>query len=57
MCIFALWNILQVCVVVQVFLFVVVMIRAVLVINNHGKPRLTKFYEYMREDQQQQIIR
>jgi len=33
------------------------MIRAILVFNNHGKPRLTKFYEYYPEDIQQQIIR
>eukprot|EP00188_Purpureofilum_apyrenoidigerum_P001634 Plantae.Rhodophyta-Purpureofilum_apyrenoidigerum.ctg19182.p1 GENE.Plantae.Rhodophyta-Purpureofilum_apyrenoidigerum.ctg19182~~Plantae.Rhodophyta-Purpureofilum_apyrenoidigerum.ctg19182.p1 ORF type:complete len:168 (-),score=34.56 Plantae.Rhodophyta-Purpureofilum_apyrenoidigerum.ctg19182:339-842(-) len=33
------------------------MIRAVLVINNHGKPRLVRFYEHIHEDQQQQIMR
>eukprot|EP00180_Rhodochaete_pulchella_P002459 Plantae.Rhodophyta-Rhodochaete_pulchella.ctg3779.p1 GENE.Plantae.Rhodophyta-Rhodochaete_pulchella.ctg3779~~Plantae.Rhodophyta-Rhodochaete_pulchella.ctg3779.p1 ORF type:complete len:174 (-),score=38.97 Plantae.Rhodophyta-Rhodochaete_pulchella.ctg3779:338-826(-) len=33
------------------------MIRAVLVINNHGKPRLTKFYEYVPEEKQQKLIR
>lgn len=33
------------------------MIRAVLVFNNHGKPRLSKFYEYYPEDTQQRIIK
>ncbi|ESN92823.1 hypothetical protein HELRODRAFT_69335 [Helobdella robusta] len=33
------------------------MIKAILVFNNHGKPRLTKFYQYYQEDMQQQIIR
>jgi len=33
------------------------MIKGILIINNHGKPRLTKFYEYFPEDKQQQIIR
>ncbi|XP_017492555.1 PREDICTED: AP-3 complex subunit sigma-2-like [Rhagoletis zephyria] len=33
------------------------MIKAILVFNNHGKPRLTKFYEFYPEDMQQQIIR
>ncbi|XP_076955800.1 AP-3 complex subunit sigma-like [Bidens hawaiensis] len=33
------------------------MIRAVLVINNQGKPRLAKFYNYTPVEQQQQIIR
>ncbi|KAF2070616.1 hypothetical protein CYY_008073 [Polysphondylium violaceum] len=33
------------------------MIKSILIINNHGKPRLTKFYEYMNVDKQQQIIR
>jgi len=33
------------------------MIKAILIFNNHGKPRLTKFYEYYPEDMQQQIIR
>lgn len=33
------------------------MIRAVLIFNNHGKPRLIRFYEYYSEDMQQQIIR
>ncbi|RWS09178.1 AP-3 complex subunit sigma-2-like protein [Dinothrombium tinctorium] len=33
------------------------MIKAILVFNNHGKPRLTKFYQYYAEDLQQQIIR
>ncbi|EGG23781.1 sigma adaptin [Cavenderia fasciculata] len=33
------------------------MIKAILIINNHGKPRLTKFYENYSIDKQQQIIR
>ncbi|XP_070500522.1 AP-3 complex subunit sigma-2 [Chironomus tepperi] len=33
------------------------MIQAILVFNNHGKPRLTKFYTYFNEHQQQQIIK
>ncbi|TNN16121.1 AP-3 complex subunit sigma-2 isoform 1 [Schistosoma japonicum] len=33
------------------------MIRAVLVINNHGKPRLIKFYEHYSEDEQQKIVK
>eukprot|EP00211_Chloroparvula_japonica_P009645 CAMPEP_0119126560 /NCGR_PEP_ID=MMETSP1310-20130426/5445_1 /TAXON_ID=464262 /ORGANISM="Genus nov. species nov., Strain RCC2339" /LENGTH=171 /DNA_ID=CAMNT_0007116727 /DNA_START=142 /DNA_END=657 /DNA_ORIENTATION=- len=33
------------------------MIHAVLIINNHGKPRLTKFYDSFDEPQQQSIIR
>ncbi|RWS24201.1 AP-3 complex subunit sigma-2-like protein [Leptotrombidium deliense] len=33
------------------------MIKAILVFNNHGKPRVTKFYQYYAEDLQQQIIR
>lgn len=33
------------------------MIKYVIVLNNHGQPRLTKFYEYTPEDRQQQIIR
>ncbi|BFZ25816.1 hypothetical protein BsWGS_28854 [Bradybaena similaris] len=33
------------------------MIKAILVFNNHGKPRLTKFYQYFPEDVQHQIIR
>ena len=33
------------------------MIKSILIINNHGKPRLTKFYERFPEEQQQQIIR
>lgn len=33
------------------------MIKAILVFNNHGKPRLSKFYQYYPEDLQQQIIR
>eukprot|EP01101_Sappina_pedata_P007381 TRINITY_DN3888_c0_g1_i1.p1 TRINITY_DN3888_c0_g1~~TRINITY_DN3888_c0_g1_i1.p1 ORF type:complete len:181 (-),score=82.65 TRINITY_DN3888_c0_g1_i1:132-647(-) len=33
------------------------MIKSVLIINNHGKPRLVKFYEYFEVEKQQQIIR
>eukprot|EP01111_Echinosteliopsis_oligospora_P018461 TRINITY_DN847_c0_g1_i1.p1 TRINITY_DN847_c0_g1~~TRINITY_DN847_c0_g1_i1.p1 ORF type:complete len:167 (-),score=29.76 TRINITY_DN847_c0_g1_i1:166-666(-) len=33
------------------------MIKGVLIINNHGKPRLTKFFDRFPEEKQQQIIR
>ncbi|GFG40881.1 hypothetical protein Cfor_08911 [Coptotermes formosanus] len=33
------------------------MIKAILVFNNHGKPRMSKFYQYFNEDMQQQIIK
>lgn len=33
------------------------MIKAILIFNNHGKPRLNKFYHYYNESQQQQIIK
>merc|ERR1712137_808487 len=33
------------------------MIKAILIFNNHGKPRLSKFYQYFNEDMQQQIIK
>uniref|UniRef100_A0A8C9IUB5 AP complex mu/sigma subunit domain-containing protein n=1 Tax=Piliocolobus tephrosceles TaxID=591936 RepID=A0A8C9IUB5_9PRIM len=33
------------------------MIKAILIVNNHGKPRLSKFYQPYSEDTQQQIIR
>uniref|UniRef100_A0A8C5D5Q2 AP complex mu/sigma subunit domain-containing protein n=1 Tax=Gouania willdenowi TaxID=441366 RepID=A0A8C5D5Q2_GOUWI len=33
------------------------MIKAILIFNNHGKPRLIRFYQYFPEDMQQQIIR
>lgn len=33
------------------------MIKAILVFNNNGKPRLLKFYEYFKEDMQQQIVK
>lgn len=33
------------------------MIKSVIVLNNHGQPRLTKFYDYLPEDRQQQLIR
>ncbi|XP_061048034.1 AP-3 complex subunit sigma-1-like isoform X2 [Eubalaena glacialis] len=33
------------------------MIKAILIFNNHGKPRLSKFYQPYSEDTQRQIIR
>ena len=33
------------------------MIKAILIVNNHGKPRLSKFYQPYSEDTQQHIIR
>ncbi|XP_065065966.1 AP-3 complex subunit sigma-1-like [Rhopilema esculentum] len=33
------------------------MIKAVLVFNNHGKPRLSKFFVHYAEDMKQQVIR
>ncbi|XP_039247701.1 AP-3 complex subunit sigma-1-like [Styela clava] len=33
------------------------MIKAILVFNNHGKPRLAKFFQHYSEDEQQQIVR
>ncbi len=33
------------------------MIKAIIIVNNHGKPRLTKFYTETNEDQQQSIVR
>uniref|UniRef100_A0A914I8T3 AP complex mu/sigma subunit domain-containing protein n=1 Tax=Globodera rostochiensis TaxID=31243 RepID=A0A914I8T3_GLORO len=33
------------------------MIKAILVFNNHGKPRLLKFYTRYSEEEQQQIVR
>nr|XP_033775385.1 AP-3 complex subunit sigma-2 isoform X2 [Geotrypetes seraphini] len=33
------------------------MIKAILVFNNHGKPRLMRFYQHFAEDMQQQIVR
>ncbi|KAJ9703455.1 hypothetical protein PVL29_004996 [Vitis rotundifolia] len=33
------------------------MIRAVIVMNTQGKPRLTKFYDYMPPEKQQELIR
>eukprot|EP01108_Squamamoeba_japonica_P001386 TRINITY_DN1583_c0_g1_i2.p1 TRINITY_DN1583_c0_g1~~TRINITY_DN1583_c0_g1_i2.p1 ORF type:complete len:189 (+),score=68.48 TRINITY_DN1583_c0_g1_i2:52-567(+) len=33
------------------------MIKGVLVVNNYGKPRATKFFEYFPVDEQQRIIR
>ncbi|CAK5055286.1 Clat_adaptor_s domain-containing protein [Meloidogyne graminicola] len=33
------------------------MIKAILIFNNHGKPRLLKFYTRYTEDEQQQIVR
>ena len=33
------------------------MIKAVFIINNAGKPRLSKFYEYLDDDTQQRYLR
>ena len=33
------------------------MIKGILIINNHGKPRLTKFYQSVSHEQQQAVIR
>ncbi|XP_014662694.1 PREDICTED: AP-3 complex subunit sigma-2-like [Priapulus caudatus] len=33
------------------------MIKAILVFNNHGKPRLIKFFQYYNEEAQQNIVR
>ena len=33
------------------------MIKAIIIVNNHGKPRLTKFYTDVNEDEQQSIVR
>lgn len=33
------------------------MIKSVIVLNNHGQARLTKFYEYVPEDRQQHLVR
>eukprot|EP01125_Pyxidicula_operculata_P003580 TRINITY_DN1467_c0_g2_i5.p1 TRINITY_DN1467_c0_g2~~TRINITY_DN1467_c0_g2_i5.p1 ORF type:complete len:170 (+),score=18.32 TRINITY_DN1467_c0_g2_i5:1082-1591(+) len=33
------------------------MIKAILVINNHGKPRVTKFFDVNGEERQKQLIR
>lgn len=33
------------------------MIKSVIVLNNHGQPRLTKFYDHLPEDRQQQLLR
>jgi AP-3 complex subunit sigma len=33
------------------------MIKGVMIINNHGKPRITKFYEHLSNDKQQAMIR
>ena len=32
------------------------MIKAIIIFNNHGKPRLNKFYHHYNESQQQKII-
>ena len=34
----------------------VAMIKAALIFNNHGKPRLTKFFTYYTEEMQQQVF-
>ncbi|KAG8575335.1 hypothetical protein GDO81_009525 [Engystomops pustulosus] len=33
------------------------MIKAILVFNNHGKPRFMRFYQHFPEEMQQQIVR
>mmetsp|Transcript_344 Transcript_344/g.959 ORF Transcript_344/g.959 Transcript_344/m.959 type:complete len:159 (-) Transcript_344:11-487(-) len=33
------------------------MIKGIMIVNNHGKPRLTKFYEHLPLEKQQQMIR
>ncbi|CAJ0929390.1 unnamed protein product [Ranitomeya imitator] len=33
------------------------MIKAILVFNNHGKPRFMRFYQHFTEEMQQQIVR
>jgi len=33
------------------------MIKAVLILNNHGKPRLLKFFEHTQVERQQQVVR
>mmetsp|Transcript_51966 Transcript_51966/g.121819 ORF Transcript_51966/g.121819 Transcript_51966/m.121819 type:complete len:167 (+) Transcript_51966:79-579(+) len=33
------------------------MIKGIMIINNHGKPRLSKFYEHLSLTKQQQMIR
>ncbi|KAI9394645.1 hypothetical protein POPTR_005G122900v4 [Populus trichocarpa] len=33
------------------------MIKAVLIINTQGKPRLTKFYDFLTVEKQQELIR
>merc|ERR1711974_466028 len=33
------------------------MIYAILIVNNHGKPRLSKFFDYHSVDEQQKLIR
>uniref|UniRef100_A0A915JIV9 AP complex mu/sigma subunit domain-containing protein n=1 Tax=Romanomermis culicivorax TaxID=13658 RepID=A0A915JIV9_ROMCU len=43
--------------IVVVDLIKLTMIKAILVFNNHGKPRLLKFYQYYPEEEQQQIVR
>merc|ERR1712183_609488 len=37
--------------------FNLTMIKAIIVFNNHGKPRMLKFYQNYSEEQQQQIVR
>merc|ERR1711916_110206 len=33
------------------------MIKGIMIINNHGKPRLTKFYEHLDLQKQQAMVR
>jgi len=32
------------------------MIRGIIIVNNHGNPRLTKFYQSVESEQQQQLV-
>ena len=40
----------------RTFIFIFRMIKAILIFNNQGKPRLTKFYQHYTEKEQQGII-
>ncbi|CCI43766.1 unnamed protein product [Albugo candida] len=35
----------------------VIMIKGILIVNNHGKPRIVKFYEHVPDTEQQAVIR
>lgn len=32
------------------------MIKSILIVNNHGKPRIAKFYAQMSEEEQQKLV-